>query len=81
MTHIDERDTAHKANKRTARTAICPTCGDRFARGKYSNQHKRSRGEIVPTSKYCSRLPASRLSNATGHPQQHPGERSPTSAR
>src|SRR5262249_33426252 len=54
MTHIDERDTAHKANKRTARTAICPTCGDRFARGQYSNQHKRSRGEIVPTSKYCS---------------------------
>jgi len=54
MTHIDERDTAHKADNRTARTAICPTCGDRFARGQYSNQHKSSRGEIVPTSKYCS---------------------------
>jgi hypothetical protein len=54
MTHIDERDTAHKADKRSARTAICPTCGDRFARGQYSNQHKSSRGEIVPTSKYCS---------------------------
>src|SRR5262249_54083331 len=54
MTHIDERDTAHQANKRTARTAICPACGDRFARGQHSNQHKSSRGEIVPTSKYCS---------------------------
>jgi hypothetical protein len=54
MKDIDERDTAHKANKRTARTAICPTCGDRFARARYSNQHKSSRREIVPTSKYCS---------------------------
>jgi hypothetical protein len=44
----------HKADKRTARTAMCSTCGDRFARGRYSNQHKSSRGEIVPTSKYCS---------------------------
>jgi hypothetical protein len=54
MMDIDERHTAHKADKRTARTAICSTCGDRFARGQYSNQHKSSRGEIVPTSKYCS---------------------------
>ena len=53
MMDIDERDTGHKADKRTARTAICPTCGDRFARGRYSNQHKSSRGEIVASSKYC----------------------------
>jgi hypothetical protein len=38
-----------------AKTAICPTCGDRFTRGQRSNQHKTAGGEIVARAIYCSR--------------------------
>jgi hypothetical protein len=36
-------------------TAICPVCGDRFARGRHSNRHKAAGRKIVAWSTYCSR--------------------------
>ncbi len=36
-------------------TAICPVCGDRFARGRHSNRHKGAGRKPVAWSTYCSR--------------------------
>jgi hypothetical protein len=36
-------------------TAICPVCGDRFARGRHSNRHKAAGRKTVAWSTYCSR--------------------------
>ena len=36
-------------------TAICPVCGDRFARGRHSNRHKAAGRKPVAWSTYCSR--------------------------
>jgi hypothetical protein len=38
-----------------AHTAICPICGDRFARGRHSNRHKAAGRKTVAWSTYCSR--------------------------
>jgi hypothetical protein len=36
-------------------TAVCPVCGDRFARGRHSNRHKAAGRKAVAWSTYCSR--------------------------
>jgi hypothetical protein len=49
MTKLLERARNH------SHTAICPVCGDRFARGRHSNQHKSAGRKTVAWSTYCSR--------------------------
>jgi hypothetical protein len=36
-------------------TAICPVCGDRFARGRHSSRHRAAGRKTVAWSTYCSR--------------------------
>jgi hypothetical protein len=50
MTKLLERETP-----RNPHTAICPVCGDRFARGRHSNRHKAAGRKTVAWSTYCSR--------------------------
>jgi hypothetical protein len=51
MTKLLESATPHNQSH----TAICPVCGDRFARGRHSNRHKAAGRKTVAWSTYCSR--------------------------
>jgi hypothetical protein len=51
MTKLLERATP----RNHPHTAICPICGDRFARGRHSNRHKAAGRKTVAWSTYCSR--------------------------
>jgi hypothetical protein len=51
MTKLLERATV----RNHPHTAICPICGDRFARGRHSNRHKAAGRKTVAWSTYCSR--------------------------
>jgi hypothetical protein len=51
MTKLLERATP----RNHPHTAICPVCGDRFARGRHSNRHKGAGRKTVAWSTYCSR--------------------------
>ena len=51
MTKLLERETP----RTQPHTAICPVCGDGFARGRHSNRHKAAGRQTVAWSTYCSR--------------------------